>query len=101
MNELITYTQARKKISTLQNYIDLIDHYDENSSLESWVIKKFALTNSISKVIKLSNSDNSPFTTPLTRDYIRSIILSDKQDDQLQASLKKAYSRRYIKKTVK
>lgn len=91
----MTYTQAKEKNSVLQYYINLVDNYDENNSLDSWIIKKFAMTNSISKVINLSNGKDFPFNICLTRDYIKKVILKENTDDELQTLLKIAYIKRY------
>ena len=101
LHELITYKQAKKKISALQYYINLVDNYDENSSLESWIIKNFAMTNSISKVLNLSNGKDFSFNILLTRDYIKEVILSENTNDELQILLKRAYKKRYKTRSVK
>lgn len=97
----MTYTQAKEKTSALQYYIDLVDNYDESSSVETWIIKTFAMTNSISKVINLSNNKDFPFNICLTRDYIKAVLLNENSDDELQTLLKRAYKKRYKIKSVK
>lgn len=50
MENLLSYEKTKQKIEELQNYIDLIDNY-EIISLNNWVIKNYAMTNNIQKVI--------------------------------------------------
>lgn len=99
--ELMTYTQAKEKKCALQHYINLIDNYDENISQEAWIIKNFAMTNSISKVINLSNNKDFPFNVCLTRDYIKEVLLNENNHDELQILLRRAYKKRYKIKAVK
>lgn len=48
------------------------------------------MTNSISKVLNLSNGKDFPFEFLLTRDYIKEVILSKNTDNELQTLLKRA-----------
>lgn len=96
MSKLLTYSQAKKQINLLQNYIDLIENYNDTISKDNWIIKQYALSNSISKVIKASNEDISPFLPfELDRDYVKKVILDNKDNDELQKLLKSAYLTRY------
>jgi hypothetical protein len=49
--KLITVKKAQEEIERLQEYIDLVDSY-EVSTLDTWIIKEYALTNSIKEVVK-------------------------------------------------
>lgn len=53
------------------------------------------MTNSISKVLNLSNGKDFSFNILLTRDYIKEVILSENTNDELQILLKRAYKKRY------
>lgn len=98
--KLITYTNAKSQLLSLQKYINLVDQYDDKSSIEAWIIKNFAVTNSISKIIKESNEVDFPFDKSLiNREYIKNVLLADnKNTDELQEILKKSYINRYLKK---
>lgn len=100
MMKLITYANAKSQLLSLQRYIDLVEQYDDRSSIEAWIIKNYAVTNSISKVIKESKEVDFPFDRSLiTREYIKNVILSEnKNTDELHKILKKSYINRYLKK---
>jgi archaellum component FlaC len=49
MVKLITVKKAQEEIERLQEYIDLVDSYEVNT-LDTWIIKEYALTNSIKEV---------------------------------------------------
>jgi hypothetical protein len=49
--KLITVERAEKEINRLQKYIELVENY-EADTLEKWIIKEYAYTNSIVEVVK-------------------------------------------------
>lgn len=92
LTNLKSYDEAKKEIAALQHYIDLIDNY-VISNLEELIIYKYALHNSISKVIRhIKNSDYLYIydTNLVTHNYITSVILGDTLND-LHAIVKKHY----------
>ena len=51
MRKFMSYKEAKKLRDELTNYIELIDDY-KVTNLDTWIIKNYALTNSIAGVIK-------------------------------------------------
>ncbi|OCA87860.1 hypothetical protein A8F94_08455 [Bacillus sp. FJAT-27225] len=45
----ITVSQAEQEINRLQHYLKLVNNYETNT-IESWIIKEYALTNSMIKI---------------------------------------------------
>jgi len=85
MNKFRTYDEAKALIANLNEYVSIIEKYKVKSKRE-WVIKNYALTNSIPGVIK--NSINSKYE--IDRNYILD-ILREKPKDPLQKIVNKAY----------
>lgn len=52
--KLITVPRAQDEIKRLQHYITLVEEYKVDS-LEKWIIKEYAYTNRITKVVKRAN----------------------------------------------
>lgn len=96
ISNLITYQKAKENIISLQNYVDLIDKYEVNS-VEQFIVKSYAISNSSSNVIKeyniLSSKLNYP---PISREYILEVIKGP-TIDELHKIVKKAYFKRYSK----
>jgi hypothetical protein len=49
--KLITVSRAQAEIKRLQQYISLVEEYQADT-LEKWIIKEYAYTNSITEVVK-------------------------------------------------
>ena len=50
-SKLITVERAEKEINRLQKYIELVENYEANT-LEKWIVKEYAYTNSVVEVVK-------------------------------------------------
>lgn len=93
---LITYEKAKKEVEKLQKYINLIDNY-EVDSLEKFIIKNYALTNSSSGVIKKFNAANIHMKyPPLSRDYVLGVI-KKAPIDELHKIIGNGYRNKYKK----
>lgn len=89
-----TYCQAKKEVKILIDYIELIEQFEINN-LEDLIIYKYALYNSISKVIKDIKTHNNSFafnidSSNITPEYIKSTILRT-PGNQLHSLIKKGY----------
>ncbi|KIN51168.1 hypothetical protein [Bacillus subtilis] len=51
MAKLITVQKAKEEIQSLQTYIELVEGYNVGT-IEKMIIKEYAITNSIAKVMK-------------------------------------------------
>lgn len=51
MAKLITVQKAKEEIQRLQTYIELVEGYNVGT-IEKMIIKEYAITNSIAKVMK-------------------------------------------------
>lgn len=94
MKRLITYSKAIEELDDLKNYVSLIENFKINS-LEDEIIYKYALYNSISKVISHINTDleKNNFISDLsviTPDFIKKIILN-KPSSELHFIIRKGY----------
>jgi hypothetical protein len=101
MAKLITVSRAEKEIKRLQHYIELAESY-EADTLEKWVIKEYAVTNSLVEVIKRANEKGySNNGKPIDKPYVVSIV-NGKALDELHRLLKSGYNHK-IKpsKTIK
>ncbi|MFG6117230.1 hypothetical protein ACGTN9_18920 [Halobacillus sp. MO56] len=96
---LITVKRAKEDIKRLQNYIDLVESYKADTT-EKWIIKEYAITNSINKVCDRAKEDNIILEgVPLTRETITAVIKS-KPIDRLHRTLQAGYKKK-IKHTLK
>lgn len=93
MPKLITVERAEREIKRLQHYINLVDTYPDDT-LEKWIIKEYAYTNSIVKVIQNANEKGLTHQDePLTKEYVTSVI-SGKGNDELHRLLRSGYNAR-------
>lgn len=92
--DLITYKKAQEEILKLQKYVTLIDKY-EVDSLNKFIIKSYAITNSSSGVIKQFNASKykKEYQT-ISREYIFEVIKSSPVDD-LHRIIRKGYKKKY------
>ncbi|SDQ06697.1 hypothetical protein [Virgibacillus salinus] len=89
-NKLITLDKAIKEVERLKTYIELIEEY-ETDTLEKWVIKQYALTNSIKKIIEIAEVEGMTNSDlPLDRKYISGVI-NGKVMDELHRVLRQGY----------
>lgn len=93
MKNLITYNKAKEELVLLSNYVHLIETYEVND-ISSWIIKNYALTNSIAKVVKNSNDSRLTFNNKnVTRDQVLEAIKAKPSDN-----LHRIIHRGYLKK---
>jgi|SRR5699024_9776509 len=94
---LITYENAKKLRNKLEFYIKLIENY-EVDSLEKFIIKNYALTNSSSEVIKRFNNSHKQYGVhTLTREQVLNVIKASPRDD-LHKIVKSGYIKKYNRK---
>ncbi|ALC89202.1 hypothetical protein AM500_04925 [Bacillus sp. FJAT-18017] len=77
MRKPITAGQAEKEINRLQHFLELVNNY-ETDTLEKWIIKEYALTNSMMKIKKNAYLVHK---VTLEKYYIKSVILSTPKDE--------------------
>jgi hypothetical protein len=93
MAKLITVEKARKEVKRLQEYIDLVENY-EADTIEKWIIKEYAYTNSLNKVTeKATEARYIQNGMPITKEYVTSVI-NGKASDKLHKLLKSGYNQR-------
>ncbi|MGF6947887.1 phage tail protein X [Neobacillus sp. B4I6] len=83
--KLITVPRAEAEIRRLQQYITLVEEY-QSDTLEKWIIKEYAYTNSITEVVKRANAKGMN----LDLAYAKS-VLKGKACDELHKMLKSGY----------
>jgi len=93
----MTLEQAKKEIQSLNKYIELVEKY-EVTNINQWVIKNYALTNSVAGVIKNSLQESSEYkvSMPLSRELVINVIKS-KPQDQLHRIVRSAYLKKIRK----
>ncbi len=91
--KLITVERAEKEINRLQKYIELVENY-EADTLEKWIVKEYAYTNSIVEVVKRINDRGFTINErPVDKKYVTS-ILDGKIMDELHRFLRLGYRQR-------
>ncbi|MFP3886782.1 hypothetical protein U8V97_15145 [Priestia filamentosa] len=89
-NKLITLDKAKKEVERMQRYIEMVENY-EADTLEKWIIKKYALTNSIKNILEEAAIEGITYNNlPLDRNYISSVI-NGKPTDELHRILRLGY----------
>ncbi|MDM5326821.1 hypothetical protein [Neobacillus sp. CF12] len=83
--KLITVPRAQAEIGKLQKYITLVEDYQADT-LEKWIIKEYAYTNSITEVVKRANAQGMA----LDQAYAKS-VLKGKPSDELHRMLRSGY----------
>ncbi|WML45470.1 hypothetical protein [Neobacillus sp. PS3-40] len=98
MTKLITVQKAKDEVKRLQEYLDLVEDYEANT-LEKWIIKEFAITNSLVEVTKRANARGLTLNGSLIdKEYVKSIICG-KSTDKLHRLLRLGFNKRI--KTIK
>lgn len=93
MFKLITVQRAVDEIKSLQYYVDLVEGYEANT-LEKWIIKEYAYTNSIVEVVRRANIRNiTNGGLPLDREFVTAVIRG-KASDELHRILQSGYKHR-------
>lgn len=83
--KLITVPKAEAEIRRLQQYITIVEEYQADT-LEKWIIKEYAYTNSITEVVKRANAKG----ITIDQAYAKS-VLKGKASDELHRMLKSVY----------
>ncbi|QIZ07618.1 hypothetical protein HFZ78_13475 [Priestia megaterium] len=83
--KLITVSRAQAEIRRLHQYITLVEEYQADT-LEKWIIKEYAYTNSITEVVKRANAQGMN----LDQAYAKS-VLKEKASDELHKMLRSGY----------
>jgi len=86
MAKLITVERAQKEVERLQHYLKLVEEY-ETDTLDKWIIKQYAITNSLKKVIEKAQEQ---YFVEIEREYVVSVIKS-KPKDVLHKMVKSGY----------
>ncbi|WP_430789134.1 hypothetical protein VBD025_02865 [Virgibacillus flavescens] len=93
-HKLITPDKARKEIERLRNYIELVECY-EVDTLEQWIIKKYAETNSIKKILEIADNESiKKGGIALGREYVTSVIIG-KTKDELHRIIRLGFIQKY------
>jgi hypothetical protein len=74
--KLITVSRAQAEIKRLQQYISLVEEYQADT-LEKWIIKEYAYTNSITEVVKRATAKGKT----LDQAYAKSVLKGKASDD--------------------
>ena len=83
--KLITVPRAQAEIKRLQHYLTLVEEYQADT-LEKWIIKEYAYTNSITKVVERAKAEG----ISLDQAYAKS-ILKGVPSDELHKLLRSGY----------
>jgi hypothetical protein len=81
----------QEEIIRLREYIDLVASY-EVRTLDTWIIKDYAMTNSIKEVVKQGNAAGmiQPNGEPLNKAYVVSVI-NGKVTDKIHRLVSSGY----------
>lgn|SRR5699024_485834 len=80
-NKLITLERAHREIARLKKYVNLIENYDD-STVDKWIIKQYAITNSIKKIEEEATERNLSIDgKPIDRAYITKLINGNVMDE--------------------
>lgn len=89
---MITYTKALQELEVLSHYIKLVDDF-KVCNLTDLIIHRYAMYNSIAKVIKSVKDDSNNLVFDyniITHDFVRQTILSS-PNSNLHKLIKKQY----------
>jgi len=91
-NKLMTYNRAKGECERLQKYTKLVEEYP-SESLEQWIIKEYAFTNSLVEVARRASEKGLRVNgEEIDRDYVVFVIDSKPQPrDRLHNLLRNAY----------
>jgi uncharacterized protein YaaQ len=93
LSSLITVRRAKDEIKRLQHYVYLVENY-EADTLEKFIIKENAITNSMFEVTRnLNRRGYLKNGNPIEKGYITAII-NGKTADELHRILKSGYLKR-------
>jgi hypothetical protein len=97
--KLITLKKARSEIKRLQEYVDLVEGYKVDT-LEKWIVKEYAYTNSIVKVTEKAIEQGLTINGSLIDKAFIKNVIDGKATDKLHRILKSGYQQR-VKATQK
>jgi len=90
MEKFRKYEDALREKEKIEHFISLVDNYEVNN-IDQWIIKQYALTNSISKVIKIARESlNDISINEVTREKIIQ-VLNLKPIDDLHKIVSRGY----------
>lgn len=90
MAKLITVSRAEEEVKRLQHYILLAESY-EADTLEKWIVKEYAYTNSITKVLKKAEESGTTIDgKPIDKHFVTSVV-NGKATDELHKLIKSGY----------
>lgn len=93
MNRLPTVTRAKEEIAQLQEFIRLAENHEEDT-LSKQIIKRYAYTGSIVKVVAELNAEREQDgLLPIESDYVSEVIRS-KPKDQLHRLVRTQYMKK-------
>lgn len=89
--KLITVQGAEEEIKRLQHYVNLAESYEANT-IEKWIIKEYAYTNSIREVVLRAEQKGLTQRSgePIDKAFITSVI-DGKATDELHRILRSGY----------
>ncbi|OCA86022.1 hypothetical protein A8F94_14355 [Bacillus sp. FJAT-27225] len=105
MNKLMTIKKAEMEIKWLQHFINLFNSY-QVINLNKWIIKEYARTNSINKVVVKAKENNILHNGEvITKQLVIGIINSSPKDElhkivQMGYKLKLKNNRKHRYKTL-
>ncbi len=97
--KLITYDRAKSEIERLQAYVEMIDNFAIND-FEDWVIYNYAITNSMTKIVKKATDENVLIDGRPIETADLSEIINGKTKTELHRILRLGYRQR-IRKSKK
>ena|SRR5699024_6629920 len=90
MAKLITVSKAQEEIKRLQHYVELVEQY-EADTLEKWIIKEYAYTNSMVEVVRRANAKGYTNNgNEVDKAYVVSVI-NGKTNGELHKILRTGY----------
>lgn len=93
-SRLITLDRAKAKVEELNHYIELVENY-ETDTIEKWIIKHYAITNSIKEMLEIAHAEGITHNgDQLQHEFVVNVIMGKKMDE-LHHVLKKGYKRKY------
>ena len=93
-NRLITLDKAKAKVEKLNHYIDLVENY-ETDTIEKWIIKQYAITNSVKKILEIADEEGITHEGDQLAHQFAVSVINGKKMDQLHHILRVGYRRKY------
>jgi hypothetical protein len=91
VSKLITVKKAQDEVKRLQYYLDLVENYSVDT-IEKWVIKEYAYTNSMLKVVRSAYLQSiTQNGQPVDKAFVFLVLNSDAQADELHLLLQSGY----------